>query len=430
MAKKKVLILGAGLAGLSAAWHLQKKGLNCLVFEKEREVGGLCRSKEIDGFTFDYDGHLLHFKHIQAFNLVRELLKDNLARHQRNAWVYAHKCYIPYPFQANLHGLPSAVVKECLLGLMSASHNGKLEKSKNFLEWMNCAFGKGIARHFMIPYNSKFWTLPPQEMNCEWLDGFVPVPSFSQIIEGTIGESHQKLGYNVNFWYPKKGGIQQLSLAFAARLKNIFTNSAVTEIDLIKKEITVASRERIKYDYLIYTLPLPEITHLMKGIPEKIRVLSNKLRWNSILNVNLGIEIKDTHLRHWVYFPQKSVCFFRVGFYHNFSKDATPTDANALYVEVSYSKNKPIDKNNIVHRVKDDLKKVGILQGLDSVRTVDINDIKYGYPIYDGHYNSVRYSIIKYLSRQGIIPCGRYGSWRYFSMENAILDGKRAASLV
>ncbi len=62
MAKKNIIILGAGLAGLSAAWHLQKRGIDCQVFEKESEVGGLCRSRQIDGFTFDCAGHLLHFK--------------------------------------------------------------------------------------------------------------------------------------------------------------------------------------------------------------------------------------------------------------------------------------------------------------------------------------------------------------------------------
>jgi len=73
MTKKRVIVLGAGLAGLSAAWHLQRQGIDCRVFEKEPEVGGLCRSKKILGFTFDYDGHLLHFKSRQAFNFVKRL---------------------------------------------------------------------------------------------------------------------------------------------------------------------------------------------------------------------------------------------------------------------------------------------------------------------------------------------------------------------
>src|SRR3989338_7951047 len=102
MPKKRILILGAGLAGLSAAWHLQKKGIDCQLFEKEPEVGGLCRSKKINNFIFDYSGHLLHFKHKYTFNLVRNLLGNDLLKHQRSAWIYSYGKCTRYPFQANL----------------------------------------------------------------------------------------------------------------------------------------------------------------------------------------------------------------------------------------------------------------------------------------------------------------------------------------
>ena len=114
MSQTKIVILGAGLTGLSAAGHLQRKGMACSVCEKENQVGGLCRSKKINSFTFDYDGHLLHFKHKYTLNFVRNLLGDNLVRQKRNSWVYSHNRYIPYPFQANLYRLPSSALKECL----------------------------------------------------------------------------------------------------------------------------------------------------------------------------------------------------------------------------------------------------------------------------------------------------------------------------
>jgi len=75
---KRIIVLGAGVAGLSAAWHLQKNGQDCVIFEKEKEVGGLCRSKQINGFIFDYDGHLLHFRNKYVLALVKRLLKDNI----------------------------------------------------------------------------------------------------------------------------------------------------------------------------------------------------------------------------------------------------------------------------------------------------------------------------------------------------------------
>lgn len=129
MPKKRILILGAGLAGLSTAWHLQKKGIDCQIFERESEIGGLCRSKKIDGFTFDYCGHLLHFKHRYAFNLIKNLLGSNLIEHKRSAWIYSSGVYTPYPFQANLHGLPADIAKECLLGFIKAAAPRHSERS-------------------------------------------------------------------------------------------------------------------------------------------------------------------------------------------------------------------------------------------------------------------------------------------------------------
>ncbi|MEW6096380.1 MAG: FAD-dependent oxidoreductase [bacterium] len=432
MAKRRVLILGAGLAGLSAAWHLQRKGIDCIIFEKESAVGGLCRSKNIDGFAFDYCGHLLHFKQAYTFDLIKSLLGNNLLEHQRSAWVYSHGKYRRYPFQANLYGLPSSIIKECLLGFIQVSGNGHLKKKKglNFLDWINNTFGKGIARHFMIPYNTKFWTVSPKVLTCEWLDGFIPMPSLSQIVEGTIEESQRQFGYNARFWYPKRGGIAQVPLAFASQIKNIYTNCQIEEINLDKKEIKMVSGNIERFDYLVSTIPLPEMPYLIKSLPKELYSLFKELRWNSIFNLNLGIERKDFSGRHWIYFPQKEICFFRVGFFHNFSPNLTSPDKSSLYVEVSYSKDKPIDKSDIVLRIKRDLKKVGILTIDDRVCAEEINDIKYGYPIYDNNYLQSREKILKFLLQNNIIPCGRYGSWRYMSMEDAILDGKEVADLL
>jgi len=429
MAKKRILILGAGLSGLSAAWHLQKKGIDCQIFEKEPEAGGLCLSRNIDGFTFDCAGHLLHFKQPYAFNLIKSLLENNLAEHQRSSWIYSFGTYIRYPFQANLYGLPSSIVKECLMGFIGALRDGQPQNKKklNFLKWINLTFGSGIAKYFMIPYNNKFWTIPPEELTCEWLDGFIPVPSLSQILEGTIEESQRQFGYNARFWYPKTGGINQISSAFAGQLKNLYTGCEVKEIDLTRKEIKLCSSGgREKFDYLISTVPLPEMSCLIKGLPNQIRSLFRKLRWNSVFNLNLGIEKKDLSGRHWLYFSQEDLCFFRIGFFHNFSSYLAPDKMSSLYIEVAYSKDKPIDKINIVSRIKEDLKKAGILKESDRISCQHINDIKYAYPIYDSDYTMARKGIFKYLMQRNVVPCGRYGSWRYMSMEDSILGGRDA----
>lgn len=216
-------------------------------------------------------------------------------------------------------------------------------------------------------------------------------------------------------------------MAFFSRLKNVFVNSKITEINLKKREIKIGSQNKEKFDYLIYTLPLPEIANLIKGLSSEITSSCNKLRWNSIFNLNLGIDRVDNSGKHWIYFPQKELSFFRVGFPHNFSPEVVPPKKCSLYVEVSYPKDKLIDKNAVVAKIKKDLKKAGILRENCRICTQDMNDIKYGYPIYDKNYSQAREDILNFLRQDKILTCGRYGSWKYMTMEDVILDGKRAA---
>lgn len=425
---KRIIILGAGLTGLSAAWHLQKKGIECLLFEKEKVAGGLCRSSNISGFTFDYDGHTLHFKHRYSFDFVKRLLGNNLARHKRSAWIYYDGRYIPYPFQANLHRLPLPVLKECLLDFIAACAAPRRGET-NFYDWIVQTFGKGIARHFMIPYNSKFWTIPLQNLTCEWLDGFVPVPSLKELIGGSVGDNPKAFGYNAVFWYPKNGGIGQLPHALAGQVRNIFTGCRVTGVDFKKKEIEISNGMREKFDYLIYTIPLPELSRISKFLPRQMYSAVNKLKWNSILNLNLGIEGTPRHNKHWVYFPQEQFSFFRVGFFNNFSLGLSPAGKHSLYIEASYSKSRPIDKSGTLKSIIKDLNTVGILGKSDKVCCRHVNDIQYGYPIYDKNHSSARNLIEDYCLKNNVYLAGRYGSWRYMSMEDSLLDGKRVAAI-
>lgn len=427
MAKRRIIILGAGLAGLSVAYHLQKKGIDYEIFEKEDIAGGLCRSKNIDGFTFDYSGHLLHFKYRYTYDLVRDLLNNNLIQHKRNSWVYAFNTYIPYPFQANLFGLPPKIIKDCLLGFIQVTNNNCYDKKQNnnFRDWIYRTFGSGVARHFMIPYNKKFWTFSPTRLTCDWVNGLVPQPSLEDVIEGTVIRSSKAWGYNANFWYPEKGGIQELASAFVKKIPKINLSCLCQKIDIKNKKIIFGNGREEKFDRLISTVALPELANMIEDLPRSVTISFKKLKWISILNLNLGIDRQNISDKHWVYFPQKDLIFFRIGFWHNFSSYLTPPHKSSLYIELSYSRNKPVNKNNIVSWIIKDLIKTRIILDTEEILAQDINDIKYGYPIYDRNYHPARESILKFLYQHNIISCGRFGSWRYTSMEDVILDGKK-----
>ncbi|MBU2436610.1 MAG: FAD-dependent oxidoreductase [Candidatus Omnitrophica bacterium] len=422
--KKKIVILGAGLSGLSTGYFLKEKGRRFKIFEKKRECGGLCRSFKRDGFTFDFSGHLLHFRTSKISSLVRGFLGNNLIKHRRNAYVYAFNKFIPYPFQVNFYHLPKKQVYECLRGFIEACSNGKnFVKNDSFLGWINKIFGHGIAKHFMIPYNLKFWKTPLEELSSDWVDRFVITPSLKDILVAG-GKKTKNLGYHACFWYPKKGGIEELIKGFTSNLEGIHLSQEVVEIDLDKREVKFKDGGKERFGSLLSSIPLPVLSRIIKGLPKNILSDFKKLKWLSILNVNFGIEGKVQPERHWIYFPQKDVSFFRAGLFHNFSSTLAPCGKSSLYTDVSYSKDSPIDKKNIASRIKKDLKKVGLISSGHKIVTQNVNDVEYAYPIYDRNYNLIRANILKFLSKNNITSCGRFGSWRYMSMEDVISESE------
>jgi len=429
MIERKIIILGGGLAGLSTAWHLQKKNIECTLFEKEAEVGGLCRSAHVKGFTFDHCGHLFHFKYRYTFELIKDMLGDNLLEHKKSAWIYSHKRFTRYPFQTNLYGLPKPVIKECLFGFIQSRRNGysRVRKETTFLDWVNQTFGKGIAEHFMVPYNRKFWTVEPEELTCDWFDGFIPVPTLKEIVESTLEDSKRSIGYNARFWYPKKGGIQEIPRYLASRIKGIHTNHEVNRIDFKDKKLIFKNGNHCSYDTLILTIPLPELLELMYDLPRQVVGALKQLHYNSIYNLNLGICSSEAPDKHWVYFPEEAFIFFRAGFPGNFSAASCPKKRNSVYIEVAYGMDRQLEKSTVVARIKKGLQRAGILCSQDKIMVENINDIEYGYVIYDRHRERALKTIVTFLKKNKIECLGRYGSWSYKSMEDVLIDGKRLA---
>ena len=139
---------------------------------------------------------------------------------ERRASVLSHGVLLPYPFQANLYGLPLEIVQECLVGFVEAREaaaRGNGPEPRTFEEYAIARFGRGIARHFFIPYNTKLWGMHPNCLTPAWVSRYIPVPEVDQLIGGAIGLQQQGLGYNPRFLYPKAGGIDALPKALSAR---------------------------------------------------------------------------------------------------------------------------------------------------------------------------------------------------------------------
>lgn len=428
MERHEVIILGAGLTGLSTAYHL---GGDYLLIEREDRPGGLTRTEAIDDFLFDYTGHWLHLRDPIAQGLVLELLQGRLLTISRRAKIYSNGVFTDYPFQANLYGLPSQVLRECLHGAIEAALRRACSKRpprlRTFLDYVLYHFGEGIAKHFIVPYNTKLWGVGPQEVTAEWTQRFVPVPDIYEIADGAIGLSRQALGYNATFLYPAEGGIEALAKAFISRLDRdrIILNAEVTEINVSQRYVSVGSR-RFHYDYLVSTLPLPELVARTSDAPAQIRRASSLLRCSPLHYMNVGLRVEQPlNGAHWVYLPEPRIPFYRIGSASNAVPYLAPKGMGSLYVEVANDRS--LSERDLVHALAAFLKEIGTVRRDADVLFVVFREHRYGYVIYDQNCKRAREKVLSYFRERGVFSVGRYGAWTYNSMEDAIIAGRDTA---
>jgi len=418
----KTLILGAGLTGLSTAYHLEQNGQNdYLLVEKEPVCGGLCASTQSHGFTYDYGGHLLHLHTPEGKKLVKKLLKTNLSRLSRNAFIYTHGVRVPYPFQAHLAALPAAVRKECATGLLNRP---SFKTVSTFEQWCLAAFGAGIYEHFFKPYHQKIWNCNPAQLTADWCAPFVPVLSAQDIRRSLQKTNRKHYGYNSYFYYPKQGGIGSLAQALAAKISHLQLNSTVTAVDL-KRQTAVVNGHVVHYRYLINTLPLKDFTRLLKG-QNRLKKQADFLKSVPVTVYHLAIARKVRPFS-WLYFPEKDVPFYRVGLQSAFSAHNAPKNSSLFYIELpGLAKNTPALRKKIWTC----LVQKGIIKRSDRPVFSAWQSVTHAYVIYDKKRTQVVSFLQNALAQHSCYCGGRYGSWNYSFMESALLEGKSLAQKV
>ncbi len=431
---KNIIIAGAGLAGLSCAYHLKKP---YFLFDKEDQPGGLSRSYEKEGYTFDYTGHLLHLHNPYTKKLIKKLLQGCYVECQRNAWIYSKNVYTRYPFQANLFGLPRHVIKDCIDGLRDSHKKYGIENPKNlhflnFRDWCVRTFGKGISKHFMIPYNEKLWGVPGTTMSAEWCGPFVPKPRLEEVIAGSFSDQQKSFGYNPAFLYPKKGGIQSLANAMTPHVQNLQLNISLEKVRWKEQQIHLSNGQTQTYAHLVSTLPLVELLKRLDPFPHDIQSAFDQLRWSSILCINIGVQRPHISDKSWIYFPEKKYPFYRVGFPMNFTPSVAPKGTSSMYVEVSCRPGACMtsshEQTHLFRQIRRGLISCGVIKRTDQFPVIDFIPIPYAYVIYDASRRAALTQIFNWLHRKArISSIGRYGAWKYSFMEEALLDGKKTA---
>jgi len=428
-----IVIVGAGLAGLSTAYHLS--GLPYRLYEREEEVGGLCRSYRKDGFTFDYTGHLLHFRQADIKALVERLLAGKLQKHARRSFIYSHRTYTEYPFQVNTFGLPPEVIRECLMGFVATLTRPMSPISpedRTFKQWVLENLGEGMAKHFMVPFNEKLWQVSLDELTSDWVSWLVPKPELKDVINGALGIKDKAFGYNPSFLYPTTDGIRVLPESFLPGINEVRNGMELVEIDTKRRCASFDDRQggkstREHYESLVSTIPIPELVRRCRDFPDHLKEAARALRWVSVYNVNLGVSRDRVSDKHWIYFPESEYPFYRAGFPMNFSASLGRPGCSSIYVEISHRPSEHQPAEELIKQARSGMERTGVLRPDDELVVADVKDLHYAYVYFDRHRARTVPAILAELERRGIYSIGRYGRWEHTSMEDAISQGQQLA---
>lgn len=406
---KKVLIIGAGCSGLAVAANM--KSDDYIIFEKENEIGGLCKTVKQDGFIWDYSGHFFHF----ATQKWKEYFESHIAADQilrivKNTKIYYNGLWIDFPFQKNIHQLPKEEFIECLYDLF---HREEAEKYGTFKEMLFGKFGRSISDKFLIPYNEKLYACDLDRLDSDAMGRFFPFASIKDIIDNM--KNGRNTSYNDTFLYPKQGArVFVDALAESVKKENLVLNEAIVRVDADRR-IAYSDHYEIHYQALVNTI---SFKHFYANILQKGD--ADCLSANKVLVLNLGFDKKSSidHI-HWAYFPDKQINFYRAGFYDNILNQKRLS----MYIEIGFKEDEPICVDDQLHQTLDHLKKVGIITDhkLVSYHSCVMS------PAYVHLSDASRQFVCtekKKLAQNGIFSIGRYGSWVYCSIEDCLTEAE------
>ncbi len=403
------------MSGLAFADRLESD--DYLVLEAEDAIGGYCRSVERDGFLWDYSGHFFHFRNPEIERYLVERMSGEVLRVERDSRIWYAGRLIDYPFQKNIHQLPAAEYEECVRGLKERTEAG----AGSFKEMLYGRYGKGIADKFLLPYNEKLYATNLATLDANAMGRFFPHASVEEILNNA--ENPKNEGYNATFTYPLRGAIQYVeALAKGVDRSHICLEERLVRVDL-EHRVAVTDRREIHYERLVSSAPLTRLLGIC-GIDYDPSVLSH----NKVLVFNLGFDRKGLRGVHWIYYPQRELCFYRVGFYDNIFGSARMS----LYVEIGLPRDAelgPDERGAMKARVLADLQSCGVVEDQALVASHDVL-LDPAYVHISTRSDAEAASKRAFLASQNVHSIGRYGAWTYCSIEDNIIDARALADVL
>lgn len=384
----KYLILGGGPAGLTFAHQLLERGEESfLLLEAEKDAGGLCRSREVDGYPLDIGGgHFLDVKIPQVNKFLFSFLPESeWARFKRDSQIDINGTMIGHPFEANIWQLPIDDQVEYIKSIAYAGCNQGEPIPKDFVSWITWKLGILIAENYMLPYNRKMFGNNLNILGTYWLEK-LPDVSIDETLRSCL--AHHAYGTqpgHAQFLYPKHYGYGEVWRRMANALGgHILYEQQVKKINFASKRVETSNGDSYSADRIVTTIPWVEFAEI-SGMPEELRSIIADLKHTSI-EVAYCPEHLDTKA-HWIYCPDEKLTYHRILVRHNFSK------GNGYWTETNIErlpKNTIGRENNFINNYAYPLNTIGKNEKMNKLLTwCNMNEV-YGLGRWGEHqhYNS------------------------------------------
>ena len=418
------------MAGFGAAHRLHNEGVASVIFEKKPYHGGHTASyKDETGFIFDDGAHISFTKDQRIQKLFAESVNQEyqmLQTQVNNYWKGQY--WIKHPAQCNLYGLPTDLVVDIVKDFIDAKSNSYGE-IKNYADWLIATYGRTFAETFPMKYGQKYHTTTGRNMTTDWLGPRLYQPELEEVLRGALTRNTPEVHYLSHFRYPSRNGFVAYLNKFMSQTE-VQLRHKLIRLDPNSHELRFTNGTVVRYDYVISSIPLPELIPMIVGVPDDVVEASRRLACTTCVVVNIGVNRDDISQAHWTYFYDDDFFFTRVSFPHMLSPHNAPPGKGSIQAEVYYStKYRPLDRKpeDCISPVIDDLRRCGLLTEDDEIVSAHARLVPYANVIYDLDRAAALKTVHGYLDELRIAYCGRYGEWGYHWTDEAFVSGENAS---
>ncbi len=445
----EVLVIGAGPAGLTAAYELAKIGRRSTVLEADQQVGGLARTVSYRGYRFDIGGHRFFSKVPLVNELWKEVLGDDLLQRPRLSRIYYQGRFFDYPLKP-LNALIG-------LGPLEATRIGAsyiaarlfpAREERSFEQWVSNRFGRRLYEIFFKTYTEKVWGMPCSEISADWAAQRIKNLSLREAVmnalfrTGRSGDGQLVTSLIERFQYPRHGPgmmwercaalIEQRGGAVLPGVRVERIMHAHGRVRAVRARAGDGQSLEYGGDHVISTMALSDlVAALDPPAPEEVRLAAQRLRYRDYLTIVLVVRRADVFPDTWIYVHAPEVKLGRVQNYKNWSPEMVPDPTRtSLGLEYFLSEREPEwawPDERLIEAGISDCARIGLIARQD-VEDGTVVRVPKAYPVYDHACRANLATIRDYLSTiTNLQLVGRNGQHRYNNQDHSMLAAVYAA---